>query len=77
MKKLVREAVRDALILSVLVILPMHFLGPGWTPPVSEQKTFAQQHQVSSNETPLTTARPDRDIPILRAFEVERASKNR
>jgi hypothetical protein len=31
MRRLMQEAIKDALILSTLVILPMTFLGPGWT----------------------------------------------
>lgn len=80
MKKFAREVVRDATVLSVLVIAPMSFLGPGWTRPrPTREASFAQQHQQTSEDAEQwpPVPGPDRDIPMLKAFEVERAEKKR
>ena len=83
-RRIFKEALSDAVILSVLVIVPIFFLGPGWQGPSTYQKqgNFARQHESLSGEAnegdePATTERPrkDRDIPILRAFETERQAE--
>jgi hypothetical protein len=85
-RSIVKEAVRDALILSVLVIVPIAFLGPGWQTSSTWDRhgKFSEQHQQSSipgetNEDGSSTGpqidekpRKDRDIPLLRAFATER-----
>jgi hypothetical protein len=84
-RSIVKEAVRDALILSVLVIVPIAFLGPGWQTSSTWNRhgDFSKQHEQSSisgetneDQSPVTQInqepRKDRDIPLLRAFATER-----
>lgn len=89
-RRIIKEALSDALILSVLVIVPIAFLGPGWqtSSTYNRHGDFSRQHRESTsgetNEdgslTPVdeqrsVQARKDRDIPILRAFATEREAE--
>lgn len=88
--KIIVEGVSDALILSLLVIVPIAFLGPGWQTSSTYDKNgrFSKQHEHESlsGETgedgqslpsePAHQSRKDRDIPILRAFEIERQAES-
>lgn len=84
MKKLLKEALSDTLILSVLVIVPIAFLGPGWQTSSTYDRNgrFSKQHQSVPGEAgedgeavEEQQSRRDRDIPLLRAFEVEREAE--
>ena len=79
MKKLIKEAFRDAVLLSGLVIVPMVFLGPGWTSPRNRQSQagFAELHQQADSDNEPQETQRERDIPMLRAFEVERQARDR
>jgi hypothetical protein len=82
MKKFVKEIISDTAVLSMLIILPLAFLGPGWrtnTSAKSRHGPFRDQHKSVSGETAQEDSEQqqqqqqyERDIPILRAFEVER-----
>jgi hypothetical protein len=93
MRRSLREAFRggvaDALILSLLVIVPIAFLGPGWRTSATFDRhgSFQRQHQSLSGkkeeggsdnfDEPRSKrpSQPDRDIPFLRAFEIERQAE--
>ena len=79
MKGFIKEILTDTALLSALIILPLAFLGPGWRTNTSSQTqngSFRNQHESIPGET--TENKHDqfeRDIPILRAFEVEREAR--
>lgn len=55
MKKLFKEAFHDAMVLSAFIILPMAFLGPGWSPkkdppPGLREATFTELHSEKSQD---------------------------
>lgn len=75
MKGFMKEVIADATILSLLIIAPMAFLGPGWRTKnpdghVSAQR-FKREH-LPGEETEEGGRTEERDIPILRAFKDER-----
>jgi hypothetical protein len=79
MKQLLKEAFRDAMTLSALVIVPMLFLGPGWTPKEDKalRANFSDLHpEKSGNDLPAHPEHPF-DILMESDFDVDRSSKNR
>jgi hypothetical protein len=54
MRPLIQEAIKDAIILSALIILPMTFLGPGWRTLSKDDRPvrdhFARQHVPRAEE---------------------------
>lgn len=79
MKAFIREILTDTALLSALIILPLAFLGPGWRTNITNQTqngSFRNQHKFVPGETPEERSNQfERDIPILRAFEVEREAR--
>lgn len=72
MKRYIKEIIAESAILSVLIILPMAFLGPGWriknpSTHVAAQR-FQQEHQHLPGEATKTRTGTDRDNTILQAF---------
>jgi hypothetical protein len=78
MKKLFKEAFRDAMTLSALVIVPMLFLGPGWTPKGDKalRASFAELHPEKSHRDHLSHPEHHTDVPMLRDFDVEPEAKD-
>ena len=82
MKSFVRDIIKDTGLLIGLIIVPIAFLGPGWRTSATygPQGSFAERHKSVSGETPepqqdeQRISEWERDIPILRAFEVERGA---
>lgn len=75
MKQFVKEILFDSAILSVLIILPLAFLGPGWRSQDSSRghHGFREQHRPLPEETTGEGREGvKRDITILRAFDVQR-----
>lgn len=68
-----KEILADSAILSLLIIAPMAFLGPGWRSKNPDSHVAAQrfqrEHQHLPGETTGDSAAAERDIPILRAFK--------
>ena len=73
MKRYMKEILADSAILSLLIIFPMAFLGPGWRTKNPDNHLIAQrfqrEHQISTTETSEEKTAIDRDIPILRALK--------
>jgi hypothetical protein len=72
MKGYMKEILADSAILSLLIIAPMAFLGPGWrlkNPDghISAER-FRREH-VPQAATEARNGKSERDIPILRAFK--------
>ena len=72
MKRYMKEIFADATILSLLIITPMAFLGPGWRTKnpdghVSAER-FKREH-LPGEKAEEGGAATERDIPILRAFK--------
>lgn len=65
--------------LSVLVIVLMLFLGPGWTPKSDKalQASFAELHPEKTHNDDPTHPEHHTDVPLLGEFEVDRDAKNR
>jgi hypothetical protein len=79
MKRFIKEILSDTAILSVLIILPLAFLGPGWRTKdasLPQHGSFRDKHKPLPGETSdEKPAEYERDIPILRAFEVEKSAQ--
>lgn len=75
MKRYMKEILADSAILSLLIIFPMAFLGPGWRTKNPEMQNhiatqrFQQEHQHASEDATEAQPGAGRDIPILRAFK--------
>ena len=73
MKRYMKEILADSAILSLLIIAPMAFLGPGWRPKNPDghvaAKRFQREHQHIPDDGIETEGGVERDIPILRAFK--------
>lgn len=73
MKRYMKEILADSAILSLLIIFPMAFLGPGWRTKNPDShltaQRFQREHQHLTTETLEDRTATDRDIPILRAFK--------
>jgi hypothetical protein len=81
MKQFVKEIISDTAVLTMLIIVPLAFLGPGWrtnTSAKNQHGPFRDQHKSVSGATSPEESQQqqhERDIPILRAFEVEREAR--
>lgn len=80
MKPFIKEIIANAAMLSALIVLPIAFLGPGWTR--SNPEPFQASHgritaeqsdqsgeSLSSEEAQTSRRNGDRFIPILQAFK--------
>jgi hypothetical protein len=72
MKGYMKDILADSAILSLLIIAPIAFLGPGWRPKypnghISAER-FRREH-VPGATTEARNGESERDIPILRAFK--------
>lgn len=70
MKGFIKEILRDAAMLSGLIILPIAFLGPGWRPK-NDQYGGTNGGRTEGGSFPgkkATTEQSDRYIEILHAF---------
>ena len=80
MKPFIKEILSDTALLSVLIIFPLAFLGPGWRTnhsAVPQHGSFRDKHQPVSGETPEKEhERHKRDISLLRAFEIEEDARD-
>jgi len=65
----------DTAVLSGLIILPMWFLGPGWktSPDPGLRDTFEELHQSKDQDQRRHLCQSD--IPMVRAFCVERRAR--
>jgi len=79
MKTLLKEAFRDAMALSALIIVPMLFLGPGWAPKSDKalQASFADLHPERSHNDDPAHLEHHTEVPLLGDFENDREVKNR
>ena len=76
MKAFIKEILGDTVVLSLLIILPLAFLGPGWRTTSQYQNGFRRDHKPVSGEAQEGKYEDrERDIPILRAFETEREAR--
>ena len=79
MKPFIREILRDAAVLSGLIILPLAFLGPGWRPKDTDydhgRAHGGRTGEPVSGEKSSDTSSTDRYIPILHAFPKEESKE--
>lgn len=75
-KRFITKVLWDSVVLSALVILPIAFLGPGWKTQTPKDQIARERFQREHASADSPRSMPDRDIPILRAFQKEAGDDN-